>query len=120
MEVEPLQYCVKEEPEDDDENSNFVGSDGCSEDGNGEQNIVMDVDPSASVMDDEDSEEEVLPNGNSLAQGNFEPVWMNTGTDDSENTNQSSQWICQYCNSNFPTEEKYNRHALIHTSVGIL
>lgn len=117
LEVEPLTYCVKDEPEDDeDENSNFMGSEECSDDGTSEQNIVADVDPPADVMEEDDSDDESLPNQQMMGQ-EFEPVWMNNGNEENENGENSSQWVCQYCNSSFPNEEKFNRHSLIHTSV---
>ncbi|XP_065202385.1 gastrula zinc finger protein XlCGF26.1-like isoform X2 [Planococcus citri] len=116
LEVEPLTYCVKVEPEDDeDENSNLMGSEDCSEEGNAEQNIVADVDPLNMEDDDSEEDQDQMQNRPMLGQ-EFEPVWMNNGNEENENSENSSQWICQYCNSSFPTEEKFNRHALIHTS----
>lgn len=121
LEVEPLTYCVKYEPEDedDDDNSNFMDSD-CGSDDNGEQNLVTNVDPAASVLEEDDSEEEQSPTQPMIdRRHDFEPAWMNNGNEESENgdVGQGTQWICQYCNSNFPNEEKFQRHALIHTSV---
>ncbi len=110
-----MTYGVKIELDDDedDENSNMDSECG-SEDGS-DQNLVADVDPSISVIEDEDSDEEI-PLDSQIVNREYEPSWMNNGNEDKE-VETISQWICQYCNTNFPSEEKFNRHALIHTSV---
>ena len=94
-----------------------MGSEECSEEGNMEQNIVADVDLPTNMEDDDSEEDQDEMQNQQMLGQEFEPVWMNNGNDENENSENSSQWICQYCNSTFPNEEKFNRHALIHTSV---
>lgn len=111
LEVEPLTYCVKVEcdVELEDENSNLVADEYETSDGyNGDTNF------DAPITDDESTEDRFK-----LRPKYEQPGWMNNDEEENDNVTSEtvSMFICQYCNSSFATEEKFNRHSLIHTSV---